>query len=64
MRRTAEQRQLTELARSLGFELVRCRRHQVWRHPNGSQVVFSATPSCPRALLNARAQLRRAASSA
>lgn len=47
--------------RALGFELVRAKRHRVYRHPGGGQVVAAATPSDPRSERNTIAQARRIA---
>lgn len=52
---------VARLAASLGFELIRARRHAVWRHQlTGAQVITSSTPSDRRALRNIERDLRRA----
>ena len=52
---------LLEAARKRGWTVERTRGSH-WRlaHPGGALVVASGTPSCPSALKNLRAHLRRA----
>ena len=48
-------------ARGRGWRVERtARSHWRLRHPSGAVVVTSGTPSCPRALRNVAADLRRA----
>jgi hypothetical protein len=52
---------VARLAASLGFELIRARRHAVWRHQlTGALVITSSTPSDRQALRNIERDLRRA----
>jgi hypothetical protein len=52
---------VARLAASLGFELIRRRRHAVWRHQlTGALVITSSTPSDRQALRNIERDLRRA----
>jgi predicted RNA binding protein YcfA (HicA-like mRNA interferase family) len=51
---------LLRQASACGWQVMRTRRHWRLLHPNGGIVVLSSTPSDRRALLNVRAQLRRA----
>lgn len=57
-------RELQKLAVEHGFELLpkhKRKRHFEFRHPNGTTIYSSATPSSPRHLMETRASLRRAA---
>ena len=54
-------RERRKLAESYGFELVRMRKHLIWRHPSGVQVVSAATASDRRAMQQFRRDLQRAA---
>lgn len=56
-------KQLTEAAEALGFRLLRSKRHAVWRHTSGKQVVTPITPSCYHAVKNAISTMRRVAAS-
>ncbi len=47
------------LIRQHGGELIRQRRHQIWRFPDGWQFVRAGTPSDHRALYNQLADVRR-----
>lgn len=53
-------RRLRDVAEAAGFQLVRSKRHLIWRHPSGAQVTTAATPSDHRALQQARSLFRRA----
>ena len=54
-------KQLLRQASACGWQVTRTRGgHWRLRHPAGGVVVMSSTPSDRRALLNFRAQLRRA----
>lgn len=56
-----ELKRLLAAARQRGWQVERTRgSHFRLRHPSGALVVASGTPSCPRALWNLRADLRRA----
>lgn len=51
---------LLEAARQRGWHIEPTRAgHLKLRHPDGALVFSGATPSCPRAVLNLRAHLRR-----
>ncbi len=53
---------VARLAASLGFELIRARRHAIWRHQQtGAVVVTASTPSDRQALRNIERDLRRSA---
>jgi hypothetical protein len=55
--------ELDQLARALGFELIRTQRHQIWRHPSGAQVSTASTPrDRDGALRSAARDFRRALS--
>lgn len=60
MRPSQHRRTLATMAKEYGFVLHRAHRHLVWKHPSGSIVVTSGTPSDHHALLNDRARFRRA----
>lgn len=45
----------------LGYELVRHRKHEVWRHPNGAQIAVPLSMGRGRAYWNMRALARRLA---
>lgn len=47
------------IARSFGYVLIRERKHLVFQHPNGHQVVMSKTSSCPRSMKNVVSLLKR-----
>ena len=51
---------ITDELRRIGAVLVRWKRHQVWRLPNGRSFVVSQTASDHRALRNQMATLKRA----
>jgi hypothetical protein len=52
---------LIEAARHRGWQVEKTRKaHWKLRHRSGALVVSSGTPSCPRALLNLSAALKRA----
>ena len=53
-------KELLSLAHSYGFELARQKRHLVFKHPSGSVVVTSQSPSAHRALKNTDREFRRA----
>lgn len=56
----ADLRRLLKSARRRGWTVERTRgSHWKLRHPSGAVVVAGSTPSCPRAVLNTRADLRR-----
>jgi hypothetical protein len=53
--------ELLELAAHHGFELIRCRRHWIWRHQaTGAVVCTSGSPSDFRALRQIERDMRRA----
>jgi hypothetical protein len=53
---------VARLAASLGFELIRARRHSVWKHQHsGAVVVTASTPSDRQPLRNIERDLRRSA---
>lgn len=57
----ADLRRLLAAARRRGWSVEKTRSsHWRLRHPSGAQVTAGSTPSCPRALMNLRADLRRA----
>lgn len=56
-----EKKQLEDLLRQSGAELVRRRKHLVYRLPNGKNVVVASTPGDRRAVLNTIRDLKRAA---
>ena len=52
---------VARLAASLGFELIRARRHAIWRHQlSGVVVITSSTPSDRHAIRNIEREMRRA----
>jgi predicted RNA binding protein YcfA (HicA-like mRNA interferase family) len=53
-------RELLQLLRANGLQLVRQRKHQIFRHSaSGRKFVAASSPSDFRAELNVRAELRR-----
>ncbi len=50
---------ITDELRRIGAVLVRWKRHQVWRLPNGRRFVVSQTASDHRALRSQMASLKR-----
>lgn len=57
-----ELRDKIRIARKYGFELVRDRKHLIFKHPNGSVVTASNTPSDPRGSKNFELRLKRGSS--
>jgi predicted RNA binding protein YcfA (HicA-like mRNA interferase family) len=56
----ADLRRLLEQARRRGWQVERTKgSHWRLRHASGALVHTGSTPSCPRALLNLQAHLRR-----
>lgn len=51
------QRELETMMKQAGFSRLRTKRHTVWRHPTGAQLVTSQSPSDPNAIRAARRQL-------
>lgn len=47
------------LLRAGGATLIRSKRHEVWRLPNGEIFVRPQTPSCARGTINSLVRLRR-----
>ena len=54
-----KERLLYSELRRHGFVLVRDSRHQVWRNPDGKQIVFSSSPSDEYWAAQALRELRR-----
>jgi len=55
-----ELRDKIRMARKYGFELVRDKKHLVFKHPNGGVVIASNTASDPRGTKNFELRLKRA----
>ena len=54
--------EITVLAEAYGFELVRYKRHPIFRHPNGAIVTAMSSASDHRSMRNLERDFRRCAS--